>query len=189
MESTRQTAPLTAALLLVASAAAILTPSAFGQTGRVRLTSSESPVSHNISQSVERLEMLVKSSRILTLEERIPKFQVHNEEVLGATPVSQNQIQIFAKAPGTTQLNLWDTNEKLYTVDVTVTADAREVEGILNSQLPLASLRVTPIGESSIISGYVTSVDDVDKAVAITEQFYTTVINNIQVVGIQQVLL
>ena len=90
------------------------------RSGPIRLTSTESTVSHNISQSVERLEMLVKSSRILTLEERIPKFQVHNEEVLGATPVSQNQIQIFAKAPGTTQLNLWDTDDKLYTVDVIV---------------------------------------------------------------------
>jgi pilus assembly protein CpaC len=144
---------------------------------------------HQINQTVERMDLIVKSSRILSLGERIPRFQVHNEEVLGATPVSENQIQVFGKTPGTTQINLWDTEDKLYTIDVTVVADAREVEGILNSQLPLASLRVTPIGESSIISGYVTSVDDVDKAVAITEQFYTTVINNIQVVGIQQVLL
>ncbi|TWU35977.1 type II and III secretion system protein family protein [Novipirellula artificiosorum] len=155
----------------------------------VRLTSSESTASHSISQSVERLEMLVKSSRILTLEERIPKFQVHNEEVIGATPVSQNQIQVFAKTPGTTQLNLWDTNDKLYTVDVTVTADAREVEGILASQLPYASLKVMPVNASAIISGTVTSVDDVDRAVAIVEQFYPTVVNNIKVVGVQQVLL
>ncbi len=155
----------------------------------VQLTSSDSAANHNISQSVERLEMLVKSSRILTLETRVPKFQVHNEEVLGATPVSQNQIQIFAKTPGTTQLNLWDTDEKLYTVDVTVLADAREVEGILASQLPLATLKVMPVNTSAIISGYVTSADDVDRAVAITEQYYTTVVNNIRVIGVQQVLL
>ncbi|MCG8651410.1 MAG: pilus assembly protein N-terminal domain-containing protein [Pirellulales bacterium] len=146
-------------------------------------------MSHNITQSIERLEMLVKSSRILTLEGRIPKFQVHNEEVLGATPVSQNQLQIFAKVPGTTQLNLWDTNDKLYTVDIVVLADAREVEGILSSQLPLASLKVTPVNNSAIVSGSVTSVDDVDRAVAIVEQFYATVVNNIKVVGVQQVLL
>ena len=151
--------------------------------------SGTSAVNHQISQSVERLEMLVKSSRILTLDERIPKFQVHNEEVIGATPVSQNQLQIFAKSPGTTQVNMWDINDKQYTVDVTVHADAREVEGILSSQLPLAALKVMPVNSSAIVSGYVTSVDDVDRAVAIVEQFYTTVVNNIQVVGVQQVLL
>lgn len=190
METTRLTAKLAAALLIVATLSGTCPVTVKAQsTGPVRLISTETPVSHNISQSVERLELLVKSSRILTLEARIPRFQVHNEEVLGATPVSQNQIQIFAKAPGSTQLNLWDTEDKLYTVDVTVLADAREVEGILGSQLPFASLKVMPINNSAIISGTVTSVDDVDRAVAIVEQFYPSVVNNIKVVGVQQVLL
>jgi len=144
---------------------------------------------HKIANTVERMELIVKTSRILSLGDRIPRFQVHNEEILGATPVSENQIQIFAKNPGTTQVNLWDTEDKLYTIDVTIVADAREVEGILNSQLPLASLKVMPINESAIVSGFVTSVDDVDRAVAIIEQFYKVVINNIEVVGVQQVLL
>lgn len=189
METTRLLAKLAFAMLLVAATTVTSPRDVLAQSGTIRLTSGESTVSHNISKSIERLEMLVKSSRILTLDERIPKFQVHNEEVLGATPVSQNQIQIFAKTPGTTQLNLWDTNDKLYTVDVIVLADAREVEGILSTQLPFASLKVLPVNQSAIVSGSVTSVDDVDRAVAIVEQFYATVVNNIKVVGVQQVLL
>lgn len=159
------------------------------QGNAVKLSNGETTVNRTISRSIERVQMLVKNSRILTLEERIPKFQVHNEAILGATPISENQIQIFAKTPGTTQLNLWDTNDKMYTVDVTVTADAREVEGILANQLPFASLKVLPINGSAIISGTVTNVDDVDRAVAIVEQFYPTVVNNVQVVGVQQILL
>ncbi len=191
METTQLTSKFTASMVLLFGLVISAQIGSVIAENPVRLTGSNQPeaASHNISQSVERFEMLVKSSRILTLEDRIPKFQVHNEEVIGATPVSQNQIQIFAKTPGTTQLNLWDTNDKLYTVDVTVMADAREVEGILSSQLPFASLRVMPINASAIISGTVTSVDDVDRAVAIVEQFYPTVVNNIKVVGVQQVLL
>ncbi len=146
-------------------------------------------VNHTITRPVEQMQMLVKSSSILTLEAKIPRFQVHNEEVLGATPISQNQLQIFAKTPGTTQINLWDTDEKQYTVDITVIADAREIEGILSAQLPLATLKVMPVNASAIVSGYVTSVDDVDRAIAIVEQYYPTVVNNIRVVGVQQVLL
>ena len=189
MELTRLTANHAAGLLIIATAMAFGAPSANAQSGPIRLTSSDSTVNHNLSQTVERLQMLVKSSRILTLEDRIPRFQVHNEEIVGATPVSQNQIQIYAKGPGTTQLNLWDTNDKLYTVDVTVVGDAREVEGVLSAQLPFASLKCMPINDACIVSGTVTSVDDVDRAVAIVEQYYATVINNIQVVGVQQVLL
>jgi pilus assembly protein CpaC len=189
MKTIRPETRIAASLLFVACTVVVTCHRASAQYGQVKLASSTSGVNHQISQSVERLEMLVKSSQILTVEERIPKFQVHNEEVIGATPVSQNQLQIYAKAPGTTQLNIWDTNDKQYTVDITVIADAREVEGILSSQLPLASLKVMPVNSSAIISGYVTSVDDVDRAVAIVEQFYTTVVNNIKVVGVQQVLL
>ncbi|QDT13705.1 type II and III secretion system protein family protein [Planctomycetes bacterium K23_9] len=193
METTRLSAQFVkkriAAILSVACLVAVTADTPAYSADAVQLTSADSAANHNINQSVERLEMLVKSSRILTLEARVPKFQVHNEEVLGATPVSQNQIQIFAKTPGTTQLNLWDTNDKLYTVDVTVLADAREVEGILGSQLPLATLKVLPVNSSAIVSGYVTSADDVDRAVAIVEQYYATVVNNIKVIGVQQVLL
>jgi len=153
------------------------------------LASTSASVNYNVTQPVERLEMIVKSSRILTLDKRVPRFQVHNEGILSATPVSQNQIQVHGKTPGTTQLNLWDADDQLYTVDIVVLADAREVEGILGSQLPMASLRVMPLNKSAIVSGTVTNVDDVDRAVSIVEQFYATVVNNIRVVGVQQVLL
>lgn len=157
---------------------------AYGQD-RSTLTSTH----YEVRQPVQQLDMIVKTSRVITLEGRIPKFQVHNEELVSATPVSENQIQVFAKVPGATQLNIWDTQDRQYTIDISVVADARMIEGILNSQLPFASLKVTPIGEGSIISGTVTSAEDVERAVAITEQFYATVINNIKVVGVQQVLL
>ncbi len=176
------------ARLLLAAGASMVAVCANAQTSAT-LTSTANSVNYEVTQSVQRLDMIVKSSRILTIQGRIPKFQVHNEELLTATPVSENQIQLFAKTPGTTQLNLWDTNDQLYTVDITVIADAREVEGILSSQLPHAMLKVTPLQESAILSGTVTSVDDVDRAVAIVEQFYPRVLNNIQVVGVQQVLL
>jgi pilus assembly protein CpaC len=175
----RRTSCLWAAILLVA-----LANSSYSQD-RPMLTST----SYEVRQPVQQLDMIVKTSRVITLEGRIPKFQVHNEELVSATPVSENQIQVFAKIPGATQLNIWDTEDRQYTIDISVVADARMVEGILNSQLPFASLKVTPIGEGSIISGTVTSAEDVERAVAITEQFYTTVINNIKVVGVQQVLL
>lgn len=151
----------------------------------------QSPTSahYEVTQPVQRLEMLVKSSRILTTAGQIPRFQIHNEDVVSAIPIAENEIQLFAKAPGTTQINLWDHEKRYYTVDVTIVADARVIEGILSSQLPLANLRVTPLGDSAVISGTVTSIEDVDLAIAIAEQFYPSAINNVKVVGVQQVLL
>lgn len=188
MERDAHTTNWVARILLASCCLAVASP-CLAQSGEANQLTSRNDVNYQVTESAERLEMIVKSSRILTLDKRIPKFQVHNEEVLGATPISQNQIKVFAKTSGTTQVNLWDADDGLYTVDVVVIADARELEAVLGSQLPLAALKVTPLENSAILSGTVTNVDDVDRAIAIAEQFYATVINNIRVVGVQQVLL
>ena len=127
METTRTSAK-NAAFTLVICLLATSTANLYAE-GPLALTSTASAATHDINQSVERLELLVKSSRILTLQARIPKFQVHNEEILGATPVSQNQIQVFAKTPGSTQLNLWDTNDKLYTCLLYTSPSPRDQRG------------------------------------------------------------
>ncbi|MEM9827195.1 MAG: pilus assembly protein N-terminal domain-containing protein [Planctomycetota bacterium] len=157
--------------------------------GPAGLTSEQTMVSRSITQRAEKMDMLVKSSRILKMQKSIPRFQVNNPALISATPIAEDQIQLFAKAPGSTQINLWDSDDNIYTVSLTVVPDASEVEGILQTQLPFASLRVLPINSSAVIYGSVTSVDDVDRAVAIAEQYYTSIINNIKVVGVQQVLL
>lgn len=150
---------------------------------------SASAVNYNVTQAVEQLQMIVKSSRILTLDKPIPKFQVQNEQILSANPISRNQIQISALTPGITQLNMWDSDETLYTVDVVISADSREVEGILATQFPGSNLKVTALANGAVVSGTVNNVDDVDRALQIVEQFYPEVVTNIRVVGVQQIML
>ena len=62
METTRLTAKISAALLLVATLSGACPNHAEAQTGPVRLISNETPVSHNISQSVERLRCLSRAA-------------------------------------------------------------------------------------------------------------------------------
>ena len=67
--------------------------------------------------------MTVNTSRILTLDQKIPQVQVNNPEILDLTPLSPNQVQVAAKKPGVTQVNLWGENKQIYTVDVTVVGE------------------------------------------------------------------
>lgn len=143
----------------------------------------------------ERLQLFVNESRILTLSpaltqaNRIPQAQVGNREIVELTPLAPTQIQIFAKRTGVTQVNLWDEAGQIYTVDVIVLGDARELAMILESEFPGASLTVKPVGGSVLISGYVDHAEHVAKIREIAEQFYPKVLTNIQVSGVQQVLL
>ena len=47
---------------------------------------------------------------------------------LTVTPLSAEQIQVSAKKAGVTQVNLWDEDNNVYTVDVLIYGDVRELE-------------------------------------------------------------
>lgn len=179
----RRVLPPLTVLFIVASAAADAAPvKAQGSLPRPSII-------YKVQGENERLEMTVNTSRRLTLDKKIPEAQVNNPEILELTPLSPNTIQVSAKSPGVTQINLWDEDQKVYTIDVVVYADARELAMLLKSQFPNSSLKVVPVASGVLISGYVDQPGHVSLIMRIAEEYYPRVINNITISGVQQVLL
>jgi pilus assembly protein CpaC len=148
-----------------------------------------SSVVRNISQATERLEMTVNTSQILTLGARIPRLVVNNPELVTATPVSETQVQIAARKPGVTQINLWDEKGQIYTVDLLIFGDVRELEVNLKRMFPASSLRVIRLTNSLVLEGQVDRPEIVSTIRTLAEDYAPKVINNITVGGAQQVLL
>lgn len=144
---------------------------------------------HKVTAANERQEMTVNTSRILTLDLKIPQAQVNNPDILELTPLAPNQIQMFAKKAGVTQVNLWDENQRIYTIDVIVFGDAQELSMVLQSEFPDAALRIRPVANGVLISGYVPEAEQVSSIVKIAEEYYPKVIPHMKVGGVQQVLL
>jgi pilus assembly protein CpaC len=147
------------------------------------------PVTFNVSSTSQKLEMTVNTSRILTLEQNVPRMLVNDPTVVRATPLSPNQVQVSALRPGATQVNVWDENEKIYTVDVLVTADVGDLERVLAAEFPEATLRLRPTNTSVIITGFVPRAEMVGSIVRIAEDYYPNIINRITVGGVQEVML
>ncbi len=148
-----------------------------------------SSVVRNISQATERLEMTVNTSQILTLGTRIPRLVVNNPELVTATPVSETQVQIAARKPGVTQINLWDEKGQIYSVDLLIFGDVRELEVNLKRMFPASSLRVIRLTNSLVLEGQVDRPEIVSTIRTLAEDYAPKVINNITVGGAQQVLL
>ncbi|HEX2474044.1 MAG TPA: pilus assembly protein N-terminal domain-containing protein [Lacipirellulaceae bacterium] len=146
-------------------------------------------VLRKISGQSEKLELTTNSSRILTLEKPIPRVQVNNPELLAVTPLSATQVQISAKKAGVTQVNLWDEEGNIHTVDVMVYGDARELTVALQTQFPHSSIRVYRYSESLVLTGFVDRPDHVGPIMRLAEDYAPKVINNISVGGVQQILL
>jgi len=152
-------------------------------------TAAQSQIIRNITQESERLEMTVDSSRILTLEKRIPRMVVNNPELVTVTPISANQVQIAARKPGVTQINLWDEDDQVFTVDVSVYGDVKELENALLRIFPNSSIKVVRLSGSLVLEGFVERAEAVSPIIRLAEDYAPKVINNIQVGGVQQILL
>ena len=147
------------------------------------------PLHFKVTSPVERLEMIVNTSRIISSEHNIPELQVDNESIVRAKPISTNQVQLSAVKAGFTTLTLFDDQKKEHAIDVLVYGDARELENVLMTEFPEASLRVRPLSSSVVITGYVPRAELVSRIVRMAEDYYPNVINNITVGGVQTILL
>lgn len=137
----------------------------------------------------ERLELTVNTSRVLTLDQNIPRVQVNNPAVLAVTPLSKNQVQISAKKPGVTDVNLWGEDDQIYSVHVVVYGDVRELKMALQDQFPNASVEVHRYSSSLVLSGFVDQPSHISPIVRLAEDYAPKIINNISVGGVQKILL
>jgi len=176
---------------LVAGAVAVFVVAfAVGRPVSAQVQSYQPPsVLRKISELSEKLELITNSSRILTLDKPIPRVLVNNPELLAVTPLSATQVQISAKKAGVTQVNLWDEEGNIHTVDVLIYGDARELEVALQTQFPHSSIRVYRYSESLVLSGFVDNPTHVSQIKLLAEDYAPKVITNINVGGVQQVLL
>ena len=137
----------------------------------------------------ERIELSANTSRILELDLKFTRVQVNNPSLVTPTVLSPNQVQIMARSPGVTQMNLWDEDGNIYTVDIIIYGDVQELQMALEQRFPNSSVRVYRYSRSLFLDGYVDSPSHVSIIQQLAEDYAPKVINNISVGGVQQILL
>jgi pilus assembly protein CpaC len=174
---------------VIASLLCLATLSIHQACGPRALAQAPTSVIRNISNANERLEMTVNTSQVLTLGTRIPRLVVNNPELVTATPISETQVQIAARKPGVTQINLWDEKGQVFTVDLLIFGDVRELELTLKNMFPASALRIRRLSNSLVLEGQVDRPEVVSTIRSLAEDYAPKVINNITVGGVQQVAL
>jgi len=142
-----------------------------------------------IAKTQESLQMVVTTSQYLTFPQPILKATVQNDAAIQVQASGRNEVLVSALATGVAQIDLLGADDQVYNVQVVVTGDARELQAILAQEFPSATLHVRPIQQAVILSGQVTADEHVEQAVTIAEQYYPTVINRIEVIGVHTIML
>lgn len=151
--------------------------------------SARDAMQYRIGEQSNRIQIVVQSSRVLTFDYDVPKFVVGNNEVIRATPVAPNQLLISGAKQGVSPLGVYNADGQVQTLDIHVTGDVRALQLALDEHFPAASIRAHALNASVILTGYVPNADMMTQVMRVSEDFFPTPINNLNVGGAQTVLL
>ncbi|MFO0261835.1 MAG: type II and III secretion system protein family protein, partial [Planctomycetota bacterium] len=144
----------------------------------------------HITESVDTIELTVGSSRRLTFDYKVPEVIVEHPNLINATPISANQVNVTGKQPGVSTITFRDMEGKSQSVTVLVKLDVRKVEMAISQHFPNSAVKVTALSTGVVLAGYVSRAQDVDSIVAVARDYFpTNVINLLQVEGAQVVAI
>lgn len=135
----------------------------------------------------------VPLNRAIVVESDTPfaELSIANPGIADLSSLSDRTIYVLGKSPGTTTLTLFDAAGRLITnVEVQVTPDLSEFKERLRQILPGERIEVRSANDGIVLSGIVSSVQRLQRALELAERYAPERVSNLMSVGgIQQVML
>ncbi len=136
-----------------------------------------------------KLQLVMNKSTVLTTNRPYKSVSVGQPEIADVTPVSPTNILVTAKKPGTTQVIVWDDQNRTQVADVSVKMDLSALQHELQAMFPSANIEVADVGGSLALRGKVPDTTVAEQAVSAASAYGVKVLNFLEVGGGQQVML
>ncbi|MCV6593597.1 MAG: type II and III secretion system protein family protein [Silicimonas sp.] len=171
-------------LLRAACLGLAVTATAASQGGAQSLT---------IMQGEASTALAVPMNRAVVVEADNPfaELSIANPGIADISTLSDRTIYVLGKAPGRTTLTLLGPDGRLITnVEVQVTPDLAEFKERLRQILPGEGIEVRTANDGIVLSGVVSSIEKLDRALDLANRYAPDRVSNLMVVGgTQQVML
>jgi len=135
----------------------------------------------------------VPMNRAVVVESDVPfaELSIANPGIADISTLSDRTIYVLGKLPGRTTLTLLGGDGRLITnVEVQVTADVTEFKERLRQILPGEQIEVRTANDGIVLSGTVSSMARLDRALDLAERYAPDKVSNLMSVGgTQQVML
>ena len=135
----------------------------------------------------------VPMSRSVVVESDVPftELSIANPGIADISSLSDRTIYVLGKSPGRTTLTLLGADGRLITnVEIHVTPDIAEFKERLEQILPGESIEVRTANDGIVLSGTVSSIARLDRALDLAERYAPERVSNLMSVGgTQQVML
>ncbi|WP_298972223.1 type II and III secretion system protein family protein [uncultured Roseobacter sp.] len=137
--------------------------------------------------------LAVPMNRAVVVESEIPfaELSIANPGIADISSLSDRSIYVLGKTPGMTTLTLLDATGQLITnVEVRVAPDVTEFKERLGQILPGERVEVRTANDGIVLSGTVSSVQRLQKALDLAQRYAPDRVSNLMSVGgVQQVML
>ncbi len=135
----------------------------------------------------------VPMNRAVVVESDTPfaELSIANPNIADISTLSDRTIYVLGRAPGRTTLTLVGADGRLITnVEVHVTPDIAEFKERLRQILPGETIEVRTANDGIVLSGTVSSIAKLDRALELAQRYAPERVSNLMVVGgTQQVML
>ena len=167
---------LKAALVGFAVAAATTIPMAHAETLRVLRGDASSTLNVPINRAV-----------VVEAETPFAELSIANPGIADISTLSDRTIYVLGRAPGRTTLTLLGPEGNLIAnVEVSVTPDVSEFKERLRQILPGESIEVRTANDGIVLSGTVSSIQRLDRALDLANRYAPDRVSNLMVVGGRQ---
>lgn len=144
------------------------------------------PIAENCG---ERIVMAAGQGMLIDCTDQLTRASVANPEIVDVSILSPTQVLLSSKAPGTTELMLWDSDEHQAAFTIVVEMDVSEIHEAIQRVAPGAAIDVRPIRDHLLLRGTVPDVDAMARVLEVAKILTPNVTNQVQIAGEQQVLL
>ena len=146
-----------------------------------------------IMQGEASSALQVSMNRAVVVEADNPfaELSIANPGIADISTLSDRTIYVLGKAPGRTTLTLLGPDGRLITnVEIQVTPDVAEFKERLRQILPGEAIEVRTANDGLVLSGVVSSIEKLDRALSLAGRYAPERVSNLMVVGgTQQVML
>jgi pilus assembly protein CpaC len=136
-----------------------------------------------------KIQLTMNKTTVLTTARPYKSVSVGQPEIADVTPVSPTNILLTAKKPGTTQVIVWDDQNRTQVMDISVAMDLDALGSQLTAMFPGTKIEVTALSGSIALRGKVPDVTVAEQAVSAASAYGVKVLNFLEVGGGQQVML
>ncbi len=121
----------------------------------------------------------------------VPVREVHvaNPQIADVTPTSPKQILVDGRSYGTTQLTVRVDGGQQRMFTVAVDLDLARLQMSIEQAVPRATVKAQGMLDTVVLTGKVPDIQSAERILQIAEIYSKRVINQVQVAGVQQVML